>query len=376
MTYTYLSADLASGALIAELPFVNVKWGRQLNGAGTFAGLLPQRPPIDADSRLLNALHADATENKRRAIYVLRDEAALACYYITARRWNVVTQAWEVKGAELPAYLGERLFGAAGSAAARAQLFTYGPDTPVGVALAILEDYAAGFALDTSGVIPPSIGPEVTAEGRLLDGKFVAEVITDLSDGEGDLGFDWRIDLARTGPGTFARRLVMAPTLGGDVGLIAKLTRADGRGNITDATISFDERRANLVVALGQGDGAARASAEAVNSLAEPRVARVITFSDEPSDAVLASRAAAELRTVENPEILEIALRSDHLDAEIGTFVPGDVGNVVIEPGTDARYPDGIWLERRITGYDVTVPNEQDAETIKFELDEPVGEFA
>jgi hypothetical protein len=214
----------------------------------------------------------------------------------------------------------------------------------------------------------------VTVEHLDRDGKWADEVIADLQKGDGDHGFDWRIDLVGQAP-DFTRLLVMAPVVGGDVGLIAKITRPEGRGNVLEAAVEQDERRANLVVALGAGDGAERARSSYTEALWTPRIDAVVTIADEEDTDVLFARAKAHHRAVQDMTVTDVTVRADELDAQLGTFAPGDVGQIAVEPDADPWWPDGQWLTQRIVGFEVAVPDSQDGETVTFAFDDPVGDF-
>ena len=168
---------------------------------------------------------------------------------------------------------------------------------------------------------------------------------------------------------------MLAPTVGHDVGLIAKVRRPEGIANVVSGSVTEDERRANDILVLGKGDAATRAAARSVGSAFHPAVQAVITMQDETSTAALQARGDAYLRSVENLAIIELELRADSLDAQLGTFNPGDVGLVTVESGADAYWPDGALLTQRIIKFDVTVPDGGDGETVKFSFDDPVGNF-
>lgn len=374
MAYTYLSSSLATGALVPpELPLTNVRWGRQLNGSGPLTARLRLPPPVNEDNRRLVEAYKDATDRLRRVIYVLRDGAPMGAWIIHERRYDMVTQSIEIRGLELGSYLDRRIFGWAEPLHLR--LRTFGPDVPIQVARDIVALVASEVGFDLSAVDIPATGSTVTYEGRLADGKMLGRIIADLAAGEGDLGFDWRFDL--TGQGvTFQRRLVMAPTVGADVGLIAKLTTAPGTGNVVAGEVLEDARRANYVASLGQGDGAARATGEALTNDWLPRVSTTITVGDETDPAVLDARAAAHLRAIRDLSLPTISLRSDQVDAQLGTFAPGDSGLISIEANSDPWWPDGLWLRQRIIGFAVDVPdNDGGGETVTFQFDDPVGDF-
>lgn len=372
MAYTYLAADLATGAPLADLPLHGVRWGRRLNGSGPFQASLKFVPPVTDQARMQNATWKDATDRKRRVIYVLRDGTPMGVWLIHERRYDIATQTVAIRGLELLSYLDERIYGYV--APWHLSLRTVGPDVPVQVAVDIIDQVAADMQLDTSSVIPPTAGDTVSYEGRLADGKRFGSIISDFAKAEAPMGFDYRVDLVGQHP-RLTRRLVMGTSIGADIGLIAKLTRPDGQGNIRSGGITEDSRRANYVVALGEGDGATRATGEAIGTDWEPRVSTSITVQDEADPTALDTRAAAYLRLVEHMTLPEITLRSDQVDAQLGTFNPGDVGQVVIEKHSDPWWPDGAWLTQRVIGFDVDVPDSHAGETISFQFDDPAGDF-
>ena len=68
-------------------------------------------------------------------------------------------------------------------------------------------------------------------------------------------------------------------------------------------------------------------------------------------------------------------MRSDQIDAQLGTFAPGDVGVISVDPGVDPWWPDGLWDQRRVVAYRVEVPDNGDAEIVTFTFDDPASEF-
>ncbi len=373
MAYAFLSSSLATGALIPpELPLTNVRWARQLNGSGSLTARLQLPPPVNEDNRRTAEAYKDATDRLRRVIYVLRDGAPMGAWLIHERRYDMVTQSVEIQGLELGSYLERRIYGYAEPA--HLTLRTFGPAVPIQVAHDIIATIADDIVLDLSAVDVPTTGATVTYEGRLADGKPLGRIIADLTAGEGDLGFDWRFDLAGAGV-DFQRRLIMAPQVGSDVGLIAKLTTPTGVGNLVAGEVLEDARRANFVAALGKGDGESRPTGEAFTNDWLPRVSTTVTVGDETDAAVLDARAAAHLRAVRELALVSISLRADQVDAQLGTFAPGDSGMISIDANTDPWWPDGLWLRQRIVGFDVDVPDNHDAEKVTFLVDDPVGEF-
>lgn len=372
MAYTYLAADLATGELLADLPLIGVKWGRALNGSGPFTGRLPVPPPATTDARRL-ALHYKAvTDRKTKVIYALRDGTPMGAWLVHARRWDMAAQTWEIKGAELWSHVDQQVFGL-GPNKGVSFLHRYA-GTPVAVASAILAAEVAPGVLDLSGISAPAGGPTITYEGRATDGHYAGQVIADLAKAEGDLGFDYRVDLTGSMP-DLTRRVIMAPIVGADVGLIAKVTRVDGISNVVQGAVIEDERRVTGVLALGQATGELRAAGRADSTDWAPPTRTIITYSDEASASTLAARARARLRATKDLAIPDISLRSDQLDAQLGNFNPGDVGQVAVEPDADAYWPDGAWLNVRIVAFDVDVPDTGDGEIVRFAFDDPVGEF-
>lgn len=68
-------------------------------------------------------------------------------------------------------------------------------------------------------------------------------------------------------------------------------------------------------------------------------------------------------------------MRSDMIDAQLGTFAPGDVGVISVDAGVDPWWPDGLWDLRRVVAYRVEVPDNGDAEIVTFTFDDPASEF-
>lgn len=81
--YTYLAADLVTGAILCELPLTGVRFTRALNDAGTISATLPLGDPRVA---VLNP--ARATEPARTVIYVDRDGVLVGDYIIWASNYD------------------------------------------------------------------------------------------------------------------------------------------------------------------------------------------------------------------------------------------------------------------------------------------------
>jgi hypothetical protein len=363
VTYTFVSSDLASGALLTELPLFDVTYERLLDGAGRFQAKLKLPPITDARSRVLAKAWRDAIDRGRRVIYVLRDGVPLGGWVVWPIDYDADTQTVELAGAEWWSYWRRRFVGDW-----QANLLT--PYTATGKAI----DVAAGLVNASNGIgaitvlTSAPIAPTVDIEYQPLDAKAVADAVGELASAQD--GFDFRSDV-NIAAGAFVRRWVAAPFLGSGVTVTAQHGVNASHIRIKEA----GDRRSNWVLAIGAGDGSARAFGLATSSDYLPQLSHSVSLRDEVSNTRLAQHAAAGLRVLENPSVTSADVVVDDRHCQLGVFAPGDLARIVIPPDTDSWFPDGYDAERRIVGAEVKPPGTGKPETVTFAFDDPAGAF-
>lgn len=101
-SYRYFVTDLMTNALLAEIPFTGVSYGRALKGAGEFSGSVPV---LDATAA---ANLYDYTIPGRTALYVVRNNVCVWGGIIWSRSYDTSSRKLNVSGSEFTSYLYHR----------------------------------------------------------------------------------------------------------------------------------------------------------------------------------------------------------------------------------------------------------------------------
>jgi hypothetical protein len=357
--YRYLGAQLAApGAVIAELPLTGVTLERRLNAAGEFGASLKLPAPVDPDNRALAALWKEATDRATTCVYVLRDGVPLGCWIVWRQNYNTEDQIISISGAELSSYARRRNIEAASITAP--VVYTSLPVMAIAQALMMgINDIGLTFDVGTEATA-------IVSKSYLgTDDKKVGDAVLELAN-QID-GFDYRIDV-RLGSGGFERVWTARAFLGGSTQLVAKYG-----ANV--ASLKVDRRgdlRANDALALGQGDEVSRPFARASSGEWGPKMTSSISLGDEVAQPPLSAQADALLGASLNHEIIEVEIYASNLDAEIGTFHPGDVARLIVPANKDPWFPDGLDTSVRTLGYRLTIPDTGGVETITMFYDQEI----
>lgn len=110
--WSYLVADLRTGAILDELPLSGVRWSKTLNGTGSFTGTWQLGPAERRDAYTL-------TTPAKTAIYALRDGVPMWGGVVWTRRYNSATGTVDLGAGDFGTYFDHRkvvpfLLGAAG----------------------------------------------------------------------------------------------------------------------------------------------------------------------------------------------------------------------------------------------------------------------
>jgi hypothetical protein len=101
--YRYIITDLLTDAVVAEVPFINVRYSCALIRFGSFEGSIPSIPA----TAHLN-LYSSTLPGKR-ALYILRNGIAVWGGIIWTRSYDAVTRELQVTGSEFISYLYKRV---------------------------------------------------------------------------------------------------------------------------------------------------------------------------------------------------------------------------------------------------------------------------
>ncbi len=366
-TYRYLAADLAYPATpIAELPLTDVTWGRMLNGAAEFSGKLKLPPPTSPDVKLLLTLWREATDRATKCIYVIRDGVPLGSYIIWTQNYSSDGQSISVAGAEPFSYARRRIVEAASGVLTMP--LVYIDDRPVDIAVAIMTEVNGANLIYDVGA--GTGGTTVSKIYRGTDNRSLADEVLELAALEPG-GFDFRTDVRLSPAGDIERVWIARQLLGGTTEIVAKYETNVASLGITRR----GDLRANDAIVFGPtqaGDSSTRANKRHSSAEWAPTMSVVEAHSneDEPG-SVLDTRAAGLLAAHTNHELTEVSVVASAIDAQLGTFHPGDVMRLIVNPGADPFFHEGLDTSLRLLRYTVKVPDEgAGAEIITLTLGE------
>lgn len=101
-TYRYITADVLTNELIAEVPFTDVSYERSIKGAGSFSGKIPV---IEATA-MLNLY--ESTMPGKTALYVVRNDVCVWGGIIWDRSYTAKSRELSVSGSEFTSYFYHR----------------------------------------------------------------------------------------------------------------------------------------------------------------------------------------------------------------------------------------------------------------------------
>ncbi len=359
--YRYLVGDLnpASGnGIREEMPFSNAKYGHVLNAPGAFSASISHR-------------HAKATRSNldpnRTAIHVERDGIIVWSGILWTARAGVQAGKLDLGGEGWWSYFRRRRIrtGTGGPAPSTANARIYTAQDQLLIARDLV-NYAQSVGGGNIGI---TVGTELTTDNggvqQLRDRTYYAyerkpigEAVEQLAKVQN--GFDFAIDVAYDGTGTIIKTLRFGyPRRGRITDLVWQLG-----ANLEDLTQAVDgNKQANLIDALGAGDGDAMLIATAVDTsqlAAYPLLEDTISNKDVSVAETLQAQAAAELKNRAKPvaTLPTLVARPAAPDTTLGSFITGDSLTV--------RGSDG-WIsvdERmRIMSWEVSV-DENGKETV------------
>jgi hypothetical protein len=350
--YRYMVHELAHpGMMIAELPLTDVTWGRMLNGAAEFSGKLKLPPPTTPETRLLLSTWRESTDRATNMIYVIRDGTPLGCYIIWDQSYSAADQTITVKGAEPFSYARRRIVEKTSGDLTTLLSFT---GRPVDIAVAILlEINEIGLVFDTGA----GTGTAITKQYRGTDNRSVADEILELAALD-DGGFDFRNDIRISSSDEPECVFMARENLGGTTEIVAKYET-----NVASLAVSRrGDLRANDAIVLGPthaGDSSLRANKRRSTSDWGPTMTIVEAHSDkDEADSIMDNRAAALLAAFSNHELIEVSVAASSIDAQLGTYHPGDLMRLIVPADADPFFYEGIDETMRLLQFSVKVPDE------------------
>lgn len=356
--YTYLSCDLATNEVLAELPLRGVSFTLALNRAGDFSATLPL-----GDSRVTDLDPISATEPIRTALYVDRGGVLLWGGIVWTRRYNSATRSIELAGNEFWSYFRKRRI---------TDTLAYTNEDQLTIVRELI-DYAQAKPGGDIGVDTGS-GTSGVVRDRTYSSyeyKPVGEAVEQLSAVLD--GFDFAIDVAYSAgePAKFLR--LGYPRRGRTATATGLLFELDSLGgNILGYSYPEDgTSSANTVHSIGAGDG--ESILRSVSSRTDlidagfPLIEELTTYKDVVVQSTLDAHAEADVEAFAGPvTIAEVTVQAD-TDPMIGSYIVGDEARFRIN---DERFADDpLDTYHRIVAMTVR-PGDDEQETVTLTLNE------
>jgi hypothetical protein len=355
-TYTYLIADLRTGAILDELPLSGVSFDKKLNDTGSMRGQVRVDDPgiRIREPRLL-------TEPGRTAIYVDRDGDLLWGGIIWTSRYLAASGTLELGASDLLSYFEHRLVL---DPADLGKTVTFPAIDQVAIAQGLIRQ-AQGHAGGDLGIVftgAQSSGVTRTVAYAPSDLKPVADALRDLANADDgfDFGFDVRYDESGE-PERFLR--IGFPRLGQPGG---PHVWEYGANLIDFGWPSDAASMATRVFGLGSGALGAPSIREDTSAYAAgwPLLEGSASQIDTTDRAMLDANVRGELAARRRPVVLpELTVRAD-LDPIAGSYSVGDDARIIIEDPFFAG--EQLDVTVRILGLEVSPGDDAGQEEVKL----------
>ena len=344
--YTYLSADLRTNQILAELPLTSVDFTTRLCAVGDLHGQILLTDP--AANKVANYLQG-ATQTGRTALYVDRDGVLVWGGIIWTRRYTASTGVLDIQAQDFMSYFSHRYL-----TAALAQVS--GTSYDQFAIIQALINWAQGI---TGGNIGITVG--ATSSGILrqitynaYERKCIGDAVWELA--SLDQGFDYAVDVAYDSFGVPSKTLTLNyPRRGARAGVTGWLFEHEAAGwnasanpmisgNISDYNWPEDSTLQGITVyELGAGTGSLQLeSSYSTGGLVDggyPLLESRFDAADIKTQGQLDARATSDGKAVANPIALAALMVRPDLDPVLGSYTIGDDARVRI---LDHRFNSGV----------------------------------
>ena len=374
--YTFITADLATGQLIDEVPLGNVSFSRGLNAAGTLQGSF-------AYTARSAALLRPATTPARTAIYALRDGRAVWGGIIWTRRVDHGSRIVDIGCADWWSYFDHRFIGLTLTLADEndPDSLTLAVDSP-DFTEADTNDVARALLATAQGYTGGDLGVTANTDdsGQVVDIAYdwfnfatVGDALRGLAEQEN--GPDIRFDTTGSIADGFTRHLVLgSPRLGRSAAETGIVLDYGGVGANLEGLVESEDGSGveSVHYALGPGSEEGRLIGVAEADLVAggwPRLEGPTTYADDTldTDEAINARARADLAARSGIRTLPDAATRG---LTVGEIDPGDEVRLDVETdwynANPAESFTGVWsAPTRVTSFTVTVPDDGAREIVQ-----------
>lgn len=355
-SYTFLSTDLVSGAVLGELPLTAVQLDCQLNSAGN----LTAGANLD-DPRIKNSIFLGATIPGRTALWAYRGSKIVWGGILWTRQWQSVGKTFAITGQTFESY-GTRRYPRSWLGTA---VKTY---KNVGQCATINDLWIAaqGVKYGNIGVIPQDASAfpsNDTQRTTVVNGYDLSQSLDDIIQTllQLDSGPDYTIAWGTDSNGLPTKQLVVQNVIGNPIATSNLFV--DYPGPMRDYQYIEDASSgANQWWATGSGSGASAIVGEATDTAGTLAAGWPLLENVDSSSIVSAvsdktkigSYANADLLAFPMPLVTHQADLFGMVAPQFGTYGMGDYATFSV---IDPRFPAGLQFTTRVIGWTITPPD-------------------
>lgn len=346
--YAFVFGDLRTGQQLAEIPLQGVTVNSLLNGVGELRGAFG----LDLTG-YRNADLVDSSIPGLRTVTLEREGYPIWDGYITSRWYQSQAKIMQFSARHIAGYPYENIidFDYVRTATEQTSMF-----------IELWQLMQAGVNRNARVDLPSAVATGITKniEVYSYDFKTFGAIMDELANGIN--GFDWTVDIGKSG-GVYVRTLRYGyPNLGQTVGVGTFVL--DYPGPILNY-FETENQIATRVHGLGSGSGANMirythpfTDIEAIGL----RFDTTVSFDSEDL-AILTSLTKQDAETRRPPgSIFKVDLKADE-EPVFGSYALGDIATLAI---MDPKHPDGLQVDVRLARWDLKVPSSEATEEVSL----------
>jgi hypothetical protein len=332
--YKFLFGSLGTEQIIAEIPLFGTYMDLEMNVGGRFDGSFS----LDQTGKDNDTL-VSATIPGRSFVAVERDGKCIWIGYVWSRTYQSQSKSVQMYGQSFEYFPSHQLIRSDTLYTTTEQLEIF-----KGLWNEMQAVPGRNMNINIPTVVAPTLVPK-TVDMKATDFKYYSEIMSSLADG--DNGFDWTIDVTKSGSQYIKTLRYVYPVMGAtDAGL----TNFEYPGSILNyyATESMADAGTN-VFSLGAGSGSEMLVYEHVHAdlltSGFPRWDFIVAAKDIDDQAALDQIGIAEGGIARPPRmVIKPTFKAEQTPA-FGDWGMGDAARLVIK---DPRFPTGINFDTRI----------------------------
>lgn len=336
--YRYIFLTMRSEAVVAEIPLFGVFMDMELNVGGRFDAAFQLDQTGVSNQTLL-----DATIPGSTYLVVERDDSPIWAGFVWSRTYQSQAKTVQIFAQSFEQYPEYQLV--------RSNFTAINQDQR-NIFRDLWSTMQSVVGRNININVPAAFSPNIitkTVQAIATDFKFYAEIMSSIANASD--GFDWYIDIAKSGVLYNKNLLIGYPSLGA----LAPTVEFSYPGSILNYyhTESMAAAGTNIFV-LGAGEGSGMLFSEVEHTVminsGFPRWDKVVSRKDINNASLFANLVAQEKKNRKPPmPVTKITVKADR-DPVFGSWSLGDNVNVFIQ---DSRFPSGMTQTARIVKWDL-----------------------